>query len=1225
MSGHGHCSGSAEGEKRDQPHETAQRSVGLDRHAAVRDWLVQWHATVHRRLARICRRGECQDGSWKPDHAHLSAGHEARGLVPRSQCVVRHPHESNASTLEIVAVKDGEDRTDAETPRPATTEATRLERKSAPVIAQPTPAALAADEVLSERYKIVRLIAHGGMGEVYEALDLELRTPVALKTIRPELVTENMVERFRRELYLARQVTHPNVCRLFDLGRHNAGKGHEIVFLTMELLGGETLAKLLKRVKRTSLEETLPIVRQIAAAIDAAHAAGVVHRDLKPGNVMLVPPRDNDPDREVRALVTDFGVAHGSSDPFSEVSGTGDVVGSPAYMAPEQLEGAQATPAADIYALGLIVYEMVTGVRAFQGESSLSAVVKRLKTPPPPPRTLVPDLEPRWELAILRCLEIDPTKRFASAKELVRALDGTPTPMPTPVPTSVPPSVPVSVATRRRARWPLIAGAAVLLAGGGLVTWKLARRDPTSRAAPVVADASGRRSVAVIGFKNLSARPDAAWLSTAITESISIDLAAGDRLRTISGEAVARARIDLALSDAESYTSETLAKIRALTGADLVIIGSYLTLGTEKTESLRINVRLQDTRTGETVIHATEVETIGSLSQIITRIDSQVRTKLGVDRASERDQQAARAAMPSHPDALRLYSEGLAKLRVFDAVGARALLIKAAEIEPEQPMIQSVLAQASLAVGADPEARAAAKRANDGAGSLPSFERRVVAARYHEVTYEWEKAVAIYKELTSELPEDLELGLLLATAQVSAEKPAEATATLERLRKLPAPSNEDPRIDLAEAAIGQSTADYVRAEAVSAGAAKKAEQLGARLLLGHARLSQGRALYYMGNHDASIVVNEEAKNIFAAAGDRSNEARASNNLANSYIVRGKAELAIQLYEHAIAIHRANGDRKRLGGALINLAQVHYDRGDLKQVDAVNREALQLLREVGDTARVVLTLANLADQLRTQGDVDGALAALAEAEALRKPDDLRNQELILVSRGQNLTQAGQIEPARRALEESIEVCRKANALGDLADAQSFLALNRIEAGAYADARVVIDASIKGEIALGQDTALVRARAFEAQLILAEGRAADAEKAAELAAAEAAKLHLGYSRLESLTPLVRARLAQGKHAEARAALDQLRALALQGLYAELTVALLTAQVEIAKGAKPTAELARIRDAAAKTKLSAVELEARLALARITGDNGALAAVAKEAEARGAMRIARLAAAK
>ncbi len=1119
-----------------------------------------------------------------------------------------------------MGVKEGEDLTDAESARPAPTEATRLERKSAPVIAQVT--SLANDAVLSERYKIVRLIAHGGMGEVYEALDLELRTPVALKTIRPELVTENMVERFRRELYLARQVTHPNVCRLFDLGRHSAGKGQEIVFLTMELLGGETLAKLLKRVKRMVPDETLPIVRQIAAAIDAAHAAGVVHRDLKPGNVMLVPPREGE--REVRALVTDFGVAHGSSDPFSEVSGTGDVVGSPAYMAPEQLEGAQATPAADIYALGLIVYEMITGVRAFQGESSLSAVVKRLKTPPSPPRTHVPDIDPTWEAAILRCLELDPAKRFASGAELVHALDGTTEPSRAKA-TVRPPARTAPATGARRARWPLVAGAALVLAAGGAVAWRLTRTGDAPRAVVSAPDASGRRSVAVIGFKNLSSRPDAAWLSTAITESISFELAAGDRLRTISGEAVARARSDLQLIDAESYAPETLEKIRALTGADLIVIGSYLALGTEKTESLRINIRVQDTRTGDTVVQASESETIGSLSQIITRIDGSVRSKLGVGRASERDQQAARAALPSHPDALRLYSEGLAKLRVFDVVGARAALGKAAEIEPDQPMIQSALAQASLAVGADPEARAAAKQANDAAGSLPSFERRVVAARYHEVTYEWAQAVAIYKELTSELPEDLDLGLRLATAQVSAETVAEASATLARLRTLPPPSNEDPQIDLAEAAIAQSTADYVRAEAASARAAGKAEKIGARQLLGHARLAQGRALYFMGKLDEANVVNAEAKKIFAVAGDRSNEARASNNLANGYIDRGKPELAIPLYEDAIAAHRANGDRKRLGSALINLALVYYDRGDLKQVDAVNLEALALLRAVGDHAAVVLTLTNYADQLRIQGDLDAAGKALDEAERLRKPDDLRNQYNILVGRGQVLSTSGQLDMSRRSFEASIDVSRKAKTDGDLANAQTWFAGNRIEAGAFAEARALIDASAKGHVALGQDSSLVRTRAYEAQLLLAEGRAADAEKLAATSAAEASKMHVGYTLLEALTPLVRARLAQGKHAEARAALDQLRGLALQGLYAELTVALLAAQVEIATGAKPTAELTRIRDTATKARLSAFDLEARLALARLTGDKGALAAVAKEAESRGAGRIARLAAEK
>src|SRR5688500_1948853 len=210
-------------------------------------------------------------------------------------------------------------------------------------------------ELIAERYKVGRLIGEGGMGEVYEAEDLLLRESVALKIVRHDVAgDEKVVERFKREIQLARKVTHPNVCRIFDVGLHRiAGSRTDIAFLTMELLDGETLAARLARAGRFSPAEALPIVSPLAAAPHAAHQAGIVHRDFKSANVMLV-----DSPRGVRAVVTDFGLARGkqaATDPT--ITGDGGIVGSPSYMAPEQVEGKEVTAAADLYAFGVVLYE----------------------------------------------------------------------------------------------------------------------------------------------------------------------------------------------------------------------------------------------------------------------------------------------------------------------------------------------------------------------------------------------------------------------------------------------------------------------------------------------------------------------------------------------------------------------------------------------------------------------------------------------------------------------------------------------------------------------------------------------------------------------------------------------------------------------------------------------------------------------------------------------------
>jgi serine/threonine protein kinase len=280
--------------------------------------------------------------------------------------------------------------------------------------------------VVARRFRIIRLIARGGMGEVYEAEDLQLGVRVALKTIRPEIAADGRVlELFKNEIQTARRVTHPNVCRIYDFAQHSepvAGQDDEItIFLTMELLTGETLAERLKSHGPFSREEALPLIRQMASALQAAHEAGVIHRDFKPGNVMLSPG----PGGNLRVVVTDFGLAvpraQVQSQPLPGAAG-----GTPAYMAPEQLNGGEVTTATDIYALGLVIAELVgakvTGTRAQSAGASLlhtilhAGAVRSLIT------LRLPQAFHRWEGVLLRCLESDPAKRYSRAIAVAEAL-----------------------------------------------------------------------------------------------------------------------------------------------------------------------------------------------------------------------------------------------------------------------------------------------------------------------------------------------------------------------------------------------------------------------------------------------------------------------------------------------------------------------------------------------------------------------------------------------------------------------------------------------------------------------------------------------------------------------------------------------------------------------------------------------------------------------------------
>ena len=286
-------------------------------------------------------------------------------------------------------------------------------------------------DVVAFRFRIVRYLARGGMGELYEAEDLELRERVALKTILSTIADdERSILLFKREVHHARQVTHSNVCRIYDVFRHRVpgadGSEHEVVFLAMELLHGETVADKLQREGRLQTSEILPLARQMAAGLAAAHKVGVVHRDFKTQNVMLVKPGSSE--EEMRVVVTDFGLArrsaHDESTGFSlSFSDAGEISGTPAYMAPEQVAGDAVTPATDVYAFGVVLYELVTGVWPFVADTPMRMAIKRLQEPPTPPRAHVPDVDPRWEATILRCLARQPADRFSSVGDVVASLE----------------------------------------------------------------------------------------------------------------------------------------------------------------------------------------------------------------------------------------------------------------------------------------------------------------------------------------------------------------------------------------------------------------------------------------------------------------------------------------------------------------------------------------------------------------------------------------------------------------------------------------------------------------------------------------------------------------------------------------------------------------------------------------------------------------------------------
>ncbi len=1080
-----------------------------------------------------------------------------------------------------------------------------------------------AGDLLADRFEIVRWIASGGMGDVYEALDMELGERVAVKAIKHEISSDQLaMDRFRREISLARKVTHPSVCRIFDVFFHSAndvtsdarGSGDSvepsIAFLTMELLNGATLSEHLKAGGPMPTDEAWPLVRQMASALASAHEAGVVHRDFKCGNVLLVGGSNG-----IRAVVTDFGLARHVELGDGELTTTGEIVGSPAYMAPEQATGGKITPAADIYALGIVMYEMVTGRLPFEAASPLAALVKRAKEPPRSPRIYVEDLDPRWEAAIMKCLARDPAKRFATADDVIAELS--------PSTRSRPPQ------GNRRRRW-LEAILVLLVVLAGVTHLPIFQRTPESVAAMPAPSAEARQSVAVLGFKNLTGRPTAAWLSTALAELLATELALGDGLRTVPGENVARMKIELAVKETDGLAADTLLAIGDHLNTDAVVLGSYLATGDGG--PLRLDLRLQDTASGETIATLSETAAEAELLDLVSRLGSGLRRELGHEELSVDQQAAKRASMPANPAAARFFAQGLAGLRAFDALAARDYLQQAVDADPGYAVAYAALAEAWSTLGYDTEAMDQISIAFELGTALPRQERLLIEGQYLEVAADWDRAIEIYRTLYELYPDELEYGLDLARSQTRGNRPQEASATLEALRQLPPPAGDDPRIDLQEANLAWSLAQYPRVYEAASRAETKGQRLSARLLAARARWLVGRALWRMGRLDEAMAAARESEQALFELGDRAAGALALNLRGIVLYERGELDAALSVYDEALAVFREIGHRRGIGDVLTNQAIIFHVQGELDQAAELHQETLRMAREVGDKTNVSIGLYNLALLHRQQGQASTAKGMLEEALAIAR--ELENPYLLasrLIGMAGILGAEGDVAQARRKYTEASQIMRQLDNRDGVAFTVYQLGLLDLVSGDLKSSRRRLEEALAIQEELGAEGRALHARLALARLDLEEGEYQLAVDQARDIAQGFAAARRPVDEARAYAVLARAELLGDRLPAAREARD--RALVLIGstddVSLKVEVSILAAQLAAAEGRPDEAltvlETARAKAAAAD--LFGRQLEARLAAGEIElragrgeGGRARLAAVESDATARGFVRVAR-----
>lgn len=496
-----------------------------------------------------------------------------------------------------------------------------LADKPGPLDSDRTVSVLSVPEVIAGRFRIIRYIAAGGMGTVYEAKDLTLNDRLALKTILPEIVSNpKAVERFKREILVGKKITHPNVCRIYDLGVDHTHTGQEFLFLTMQYLDGETLAS---RIKRGPLPESeaLPLIEDMADALVAAHEADVIHRDFKSGNVMLVPG----PTR-TRAVVTDFGLARGMHDNDAHTH-TG-MAGTVEYMAPEQIRGEELSPAADIYALGVVMYEMVTGRRPFVAQSKVTIVMQQLHDQPQPPRALVPHLDRNLNDLILCCLRKHPADRFQSANQMKAALTRVATDPDARVP------LPKVSIVKRIGRRKLLAGLGALLCIALLTIGYIIVKRLWSK--PIT-------SVAVLPLVNRDNNPAINYLSDGVTQAITNDMSQISGLQVPAYSIVRRI-----ITPTED--PQTAGRKLAVTS---VVSGSVATEGND----LILQIELIDVNTGSQIwgrSYDRKLSDLTSLQEDVTR-ELAYRLRIGLaDDLSKR----LRRQYATNPQAYDAYLRG---------------------------------------------------------------------------------------------------------------------------------------------------------------------------------------------------------------------------------------------------------------------------------------------------------------------------------------------------------------------------------------------------------------------------------------------------------------------------------------------------------------------------------------------------------------------------------------
>jgi eukaryotic-like serine/threonine-protein kinase len=1128
-------------------------------------------------------------------------------------------------------------------------------------------------------YVIDRCIGRGGMGAVYLGHHTgDFAHSVAIKMIRRGMDSELVVKRFRNERQMLAALDHPNIARLFDGGTTADG----LPYFVMEYVTGAPIDQYADQ-QRLSIADRMRLCLDVFAAVQHAHDRQIVHRDLKPGNVLVT--------ADGRVKLLDFGIAKwlgSGNDGESTLTSLARPM-TPEYASPEQVRGEPITAATDVYALGLLMYELLTGHRPFKFDKrtpeEISSVVCEQEPQRPStaidrvetatradgttdaktpitvsetregsPAALRARLSGPLDAIVMKALRKLPQARYATvaalADDVRRWLQNQPV-------TAGRDAWRYGAGRFTRRHAPAIGVAALIAIAIGATALVTRRSAPAAVEQAITAPVTAtRRSVAVAGFANLSQRPEDAWLSTAMAEMLTTDLAGDGQLRVVPAERTARALRELGAA-AASLSESQVDQLRGALATDLVVIGSFATTGAVPSRTLRVDVRVLNPE-GE-AIAVSSAGTDAELFTLMAAAGRELRSRLGLQGTTEADTRAARAAFPVNLEAGRLYAEGLTRLREADAVRGRELLERAAALEPENPMIHTALASAWTALGYDGRAMTAAQQAFDNSKGLGREARLNVEGNLHIARKDWPKAIETYRTLAGFFADNVEYGLRLAEVQSSGGRHKEALATIEAIR--PTLSAPDPRLDVAESIAASALSDFARELAAIQRAREHADRHGMRWLSARAYLLEGRSywnqgkaaeaepalqkahdLYKAGDDQAGLalalnslgtVVAEVKGRIagkpyyeasYAAAeaiGDRRGMSTALNNLGIMLKDMGQFDEARNAHERALALRREIDDRNWIAISLNNIGVVLFEQDRFRDAAQYYKESLAIARELGDKRNVIRALHNLAIVERESGNLKAAQREIEESLAGRiEIGDKRGQIMANVELGTLQLAQGELARARQSQEEALKISGETRFPQGEGQARYHLGEIALVAGDFAEARKQHEQALAVRTGLKENRTILESQAALANLAIEEGRIEEAEK---LASAVERALQGSTVPLLTVAKLLNARIriARNDVAGAERALSEARAHAerTERISLRTHFQLVEARLDLARGntAQARSRLDNLRREFSRAGMLIADLERRLLQLRI--DRSDAPALEKDARARGATLIA------